>query len=169
MREKKEFVLQPISRNPIVFILVIEDPHLFFRFLFMSSMDWQQARKKSLRNLIVKWDVFQYGGMQACSTEEVSTIFFSEFPDRIRALDIFKLFGCVDDVVEVVISSRRNKWGRRFSFGRFKGKEDIKTLNVKLDNIMIDGKKIHANQPRFERKGIKSTKRGGSMRSFGKR
>lgn len=75
-------------------------------------MAWKQESRKQFRNLAEKWDVFPIGGMQVCRTEEISSIFFSEFPDRIRAADIFKLFGCVDVVVEVVISPRRNKWGK---------------------------------------------------------
>lgn len=90
---------------------------------------------------MVKWDVFPNGGLQACSTENISSIFFLEFPDRVREVDIFKLFGCIDDVAEVVSSPRRNKWGKHFGFARFKGIEDIIILAVKLDNIMIDGRK----------------------------
>lgn len=72
-------------------------------------------------------------------------LFSSEYPERIRAIDIFQLFGCIGDVVEMVIPPRRNKLGKRFGFGRFKGVDDVRLLAVKLDNILIDDKKIHAN------------------------
>lgn len=52
-------------------------------------------------------------------------------------------------MAEVVISPRMNKLGRRFGFARFREVEDVIMLVVRLDNIMIDGKKIHANPPRF--------------------
>lgn len=42
--------------------------------------------------------------------------------------------------------------GERFGFGRFEEKGDLRLLVVKLNAIMIDGVKIHANIPRFARK-----------------
>lgn len=53
--------------------------------------------------------------------------------------------------MEVVIPPRRNKFGKHFGFARFKGVEDEILLAVKLGDIFIDGKKIHANRPRFSR------------------
>lgn len=55
------------------------------------------------------------------------------------------------EVAEVVIPLKRNKYDKRFGFARFKGVVDERSLAVKQDNIMIDGKKIYANQPRFSR------------------
>ncbi|XP_058784296.1 uncharacterized protein LOC131659072 [Vicia villosa] len=66
-------------------------------------------------------------------------------------MDIFNLFGCVGEILEVVIPPWRNKFGKRFGFARFKEVKDERMLAVKLDNIQIDGRKIHANQPRFNR------------------
>lgn len=62
------------------------------------------------------------------------------------------LFGRHGNVSEVLISPRRNKFGRHFDFARFRGAEDLRMLVVRLDNIIVDGKKIHTNQPRFSRK-----------------
>lgn len=92
--------------------------------------------------------------MRGCSREAVTSFYFSHFPDRIKSCDMFKLFACIGEVVEVVISPRRNKWGRRFSFARFSRVDDIRVLGVRLDNIMIDGSKFHANRPRFNRRGV---------------
>lgn len=64
---------------------------------------------------------------------------------------MFELFGCHREVVEVMISPRRNRLGRCFRFARFRGAEDIRMLAVRLDNIMVYGKKIHLNQPSFAR------------------
>lgn len=114
----------------------------------------QQESRKRFRNLVLKWDVFTFERMQGDSTEGISSIFFSEFLDRIRAIDIFKLFDCSREVMEVVISPQRNKLGRSFGFTRFKGVEDVKLLAVKLDNVLIDGEKIYANQPMFARNGF---------------
>lgn len=72
--------------------------------------------------------------------------------DRIRAKDIFDLAGCHGEVVEVENSPRRSRMGKRSSFARFVNMEDGRMLAVRLDNILIDGKKIHVNIPRFGKK-----------------
>ncbi|XP_058759400.1 uncharacterized protein LOC131632679 [Vicia villosa] len=101
-------------------------------------MAWQRVQKRLFRNVSSRWDSFPYGGMQV---ED----------------------GCVGETVEVVIPPKRNKFGKRFGFARFKGIIDEKLLTIKLDNIIIDGNKIHVNQPRFDRGS-----RDGRSRNFGK-
>lgn len=49
----------------------------------------------------------------------------------------------------MVIPPKRNKLWRRFRFARFKDVEESKLLAVKLDNVIIDGRKIHVNPLRF--------------------
>lgn len=79
---------------------------------------------------------------------------------------MFELFGCIDEVIEVVISSKRNKWGKIFGFAKFKEVGDANLLVTKLDNIIIDGKKIHANLLRFNRReaGLRKNDEGSSVR-----
>lgn len=60
--------------------------------------------RKGWRNVAPKWDVFPYGWMQGGGGEDIASIYFSKFLHRVKAIDIFKLFGCVKKVVEVVIS-----------------------------------------------------------------
>lgn len=105
--------------------------------------------------------------------EGVASFLFLEIPDRIKASDIFDLFGCHGDVVEVVIPPRRNKVGKRYEFARISNVEDATMLVMRLDNIMIDGRKIHANMSRFERNrgfGVPEATRFGEGRknAFGK-
>lgn len=45
--------------------------------------------------------------------------FSSEIPDRIKAKDIFELFGCHRDVIEVVILPKLNIRGKRYCFATF--------------------------------------------------
>lgn len=52
---------------------------------------------------------------------------------------------------EVAIAPRRNIFGKHFAFARFTYVADDRLLAVCLDNIMINGKKIHVNLPRFSR------------------
>lgn len=51
----------------------------------------------------------------------------------------------------MVIPPRRNKLGKRFGFVRMINMEDVRLLAVRLDNILVDGRMIHANLPRFDR------------------
>ncbi|XP_058732902.1 uncharacterized protein LOC131604483 [Vicia villosa] len=102
----------------------------------------------------LKWDTYPFGGRN----RNVSTIgaglisfYVSEFPDYTSAKDLFELFGCVGKAVEVSISPRRNNRGKRFGFARFVDIEDGRLFAVKLDNIMIVGRKIHVNLPSFHR------------------
>lgn len=81
----------------------------------------------------------------------VTSFFVSEFPDFYSAKNLFDLFGCSGNVVEVAISPRRNKFGKRSGFERFIDVDDGRLLAIRLDNIVIEGKKIHVNLPRFDR------------------
>lgn len=81
----------------------------------------------------------------------VISIFFSEIQNRIKASYVYNLFGCQGEVVEVVISPKLNKFGKRYGFARFTDVEDARLLAVRFDNILIDGEKIHANIPSVER------------------
>ncbi|XP_058765713.1 uncharacterized protein LOC131639233 [Vicia villosa] len=118
-------------------------------------MEWKRAVKKIYRNLSPRWDCFPFGGRQAGVGDMLTSIYFSNFPDRCKVMDLFKLFGCVGEVVEVVIPPKLNKFGKRFGFARFKEVEDGRMMAVRLDNILIGGNKIYANQPRFQRSGRK--------------
>lgn len=61
----------------------------------------------------------------------LTLIFILDFSVRIKARDLFKSFGCIDEEeVEVAISPRSNKVGKRFGFVRFMQKEDVKMLAV---------------------------------------
>lgn len=82
---------------------------------------------------------------------ELVSFYFSAFPDHYKAKDFHELFGCIGEVVEISIAPRRNKFGKKFGFSRFIELEDASLLVVKLDNVIIDGNKIHTNLPRFER------------------
>lgn len=68
------------------------------------------------------------------------------------AKELSGLFGCISDVVEVVIALIRNRGGKRFGFARFSEVEDARLLAIKLDNVIIEDSKIHANIPTYERK-----------------
>lgn len=55
------------------------------------------------------------------------------------------------EIDEVVISPRRDKRGRRFGFVRFMNVKDEDPLAIKLDNIVLEGRKIYVNLSKFMR------------------
>lgn len=113
-------------------------------------MKWKQARRKGFRGLVTRWDAFQVGlKIREAELCRIIFFFFLKILDRVRVEDIFELFGCIGDIVEVVIPPRLNKLGKRSGFARFKEIKDGRLFAVKLDNVIIDGKKIHANLPQY--------------------
>lgn len=112
-----------------------------------------------------RWDYFPWGGRSQNRSKQnmnqkVSSFYVSEFPYSSSTNDLFDLFGYAGKVIKVSILSRRNNIGKQFRFARFLEVEDDGwMLVVRLDNILIRGKKIHVNLPRHQ-KG-KTIKEGG--------
>lgn len=112
----------------------------------------EQGGKEGLSKFTPKWDYFPTRrGSKEVEEGGFDSIYFSMILDMVKATDIYELFRCNGDIVEVNIAPFRNKIGKRFGFARFNKVEDVRMLAVRLNNIIIDGKKIHANPPRFSR------------------
>lgn len=80
----------------------------------------------------------------------MSSFYVSAFPKFYSAKDLFELFCGVGKAVEAAIVPRRNNIGQHFGFARFADVEgDGRMLDVHLNNILIGGKKIQVNLPRF--------------------
>ncbi|XP_058755792.1 uncharacterized protein LOC131629006 [Vicia villosa] len=124
---------------------------------------WIKAARRHFRGWVPRWDVFP---ARSNVEGDVTSFYISEFPDNCRAEDLFGLFGCIGSSVEVAIAPRRNKLGKRFGFARFSDVVDARGLGVKLDNVTFEGKKIHANIPRFERQGAGGGKQGRRVSSY---
>ena len=56
---------------------------------------------------------------------------------------------------EVFITKRRNRGGRKYEFVRFKGVDNVGRLEHQLDNMIIEGLKLHVNRPEHEREPTK--------------
>lgn len=109
------------------------------------------------------WRVAGYGGRESNHSDEgwemvtrrrnriATTYFFSQFPDNFDAKAMWGVFRKYGKVKEVVIPDRRNKAGKRFGFVRIWDVIDSKSLERRLDNIIIGSTKIHVNLPRFSR------------------
>lgn len=86
------------------------------------------------------------------------SFYFSKFLENCKARD----FG------EVSIVPIRNKLGKKFGLTRFKEVQDARLLAVKLDNMIVKGKKIHVNLLKFEKhRGNEVVNRGKGMKRAG--
>ncbi|XP_058726543.1 uncharacterized protein LOC131597900 [Vicia villosa] len=117
---------------------------------------WMEVKNRRLfHSWKPRWDTVPYGGknlnFKGLKEKLVNSIYFSKILEFSVSKELFELFGCIGRVVEVSISPRRNNIGKRFGFARFVEVEDERLLAVRIDNVIIDGKKIHANIPRYQR------------------
>ncbi|CAK8575102.1 unnamed protein product [Lathyrus sativus] len=81
--------------------------------------------------------------------EPTVSFFITEFPDKVNAKELFEVFKVYGVISEVFIAGRHDKRGRRFGFAKFRKVHDPRVLACNLDSIVLEGKKMHANIPRF--------------------
>lgn len=109
--------------------------------------DWRVVTRKTWKPKENCWDLkIGKGNIEG---EEVTSYYFSEFPEDYGAKDMFDIFTYFGLMDEVIIPPRRDKRGRRYGFVRYRKVRDERMLEVELDNICIRDKKIHANVPKF--------------------
>ena len=76
---------------------------------------------------------------------DITSFYFSHFPDHVHEKDLWKIFQEWGKVWEVFIPTKRNKQGHRYGFVRFKAVEDDERLERRLDNnLYIKGMKLFA-------------------------
>lgn len=80
---------------------------------------------------------------------QVTTFFFSHFPNSYGERDMWKIFQRWGRVVEVFISRKLNRWGNRFGFVRFSDVKNVSKLEFGLVAIRIGSMKLYANLPRY--------------------
>ncbi|KAK2362293.1 zinc finger CCCH domain-containing protein [Trifolium repens] len=83
--------------------------------------------------------------------DNLTTYFFSDFPNSFGAKALFNAFGYYGDIVEVVIPAKMDKGGRCFGFARFDQVRDVQRFEQELDRIMVGRDKISVNLSRFHR------------------
>ncbi|KAJ9555174.1 hypothetical protein OSB04_009788 [Centaurea solstitialis] len=86
-------------------------------------------------------------------TQAISTTFFvSNLPDGINKRCLWDAVIKVGTVVDTFIASKKGKNGRNFGFVRFIKIQNVKDVEKKLGEIIINGNRIVANVAKFERK-----------------
>ncbi|KAF1870740.1 hypothetical protein Lal_00026511 [Lupinus albus] len=80
-----------------------------------------------------------------------TTFFFTNFPPDHDSKEMWEIFSKWGKVVDVVIPSRVDKYGKIFGFVRFLNISNRKSFVVKLDRIWIGSFKIWMNIPKYRR------------------
>lgn len=88
------------------------------------------------------------------SGSEITMFFFTEVPDQYGAKEMYNIFKEYGHIDEVIFPPRRDKRRKRFGFVRFFNVLDEILLAIKLDNIIIESRKIHENLQRFIRERV---------------
>lgn len=91
--------------------------------------------------------------------------FFTELPDEYGAKDMYMLFKEFREIDEVIIPPKKDKRRKMFGFVRFFDIKDEKMMALKLDNIIIGSRKIHANIPKFNRDTMEEVEGGKNQRT----
>jgi hypothetical protein len=74
--------------------------------------------------------------------KEATTYFFTNFPDEVKAVDLWPRFARFGRVGEVFIPAKVDKQGNRFGFVKFREVKDAKELLRSISNIWIDSFKL---------------------------
>ncbi|MCI28908.1 endonuclease/exonuclease/phosphatase family protein, partial [Trifolium medium] len=83
---------------------------------------------------------------------EATTFFFTNFPDDVKAVDLWPRFARYARVGEVYIPAKVDKQGRRFGFVKFREVKDAIELLRRVSNIWIGTFKLRINLSKFERR-----------------
>ncbi|GJS45824.1 nucleotide-binding alpha-beta plait domain-containing protein [Tanacetum coccineum] len=83
-----------------------------------------------------------------------TSVFVTNFPDQMRAQDLWHTCKQYGQVVDAYIPNRRSKAGKRFGFVRFIKVFDVERLVNNLCTVWVGRHKLHANLPRFQREPL---------------
>lgn len=107
------------------------------------------------RTETTKWNVTggERGRKKTEEGEFISTItfFITEFGNNLKVEDLFFEFKELSEIDEVVIPPKRDRRERRYDFVRFIKVKDVKLLTIKMDSLVLEGRKLFVNLPRFQR------------------
>ncbi|CAK8560381.1 unnamed protein product [Lathyrus sativus] len=78
-------------------------------------------------------------------------------------VEVFKVYGVIS---EVFIPGRRDKRGRRFGFAKFRKVHNPRILACNLDSVVLEGKKLFVNIPRFRKEHKKMNPDGENVRKL---
>jgi hypothetical protein len=83
---------------------------------------------------------------------EATTFFFTNFPEEVKAVDLWPRFARYGRVGEVFIPSKVDRQGKRFGFVKFREVKDATELLRSLSNIWMGSFKLRINLSKFKRR-----------------
>ncbi|XP_058745968.1 uncharacterized protein LOC131618827 [Vicia villosa] len=113
----------------------------------------------------VRWDIMknETGGIAG----PVSTFYVTDFGEQWKAKDLFFEFKDLGMLDEIFIPPNKDWRGLRYGFVRFLNLEDERIVEINLNNLLLDGRKINANISKFKTKEFKSIRVSGVKRNVG--
>lgn len=99
------------------------------------------------------WDI-AVGSKKMEPEMKILSFSITEFGDKWKARDLLFEMKDLGEVVEVVIPPKQDRKGRRYGFVRFANVVEEKLLAIKLHSLILDGRKMFANLPRFQRSNV---------------
>nr|GEY85843.1 RNA-directed DNA polymerase, eukaryota [Tanacetum cinerariifolium] len=100
-------------------------------------------------------------------TQKISpSVYVTNFPDSIMPRDLWSSCSAYGTIVDVFISFKKSKAGKRFAFVRFIKVVDLARLMENLCTIWIGRHHLYANQVRFERPPKPKRPTGASVKPF---
>ena len=99
----------------------------WIRVVSKKDRRWERGSKDPRRSFAGTKPVQQLNHTRTTWREssDVSTFYFTRFPEDATERDLWLHFKKWGDVRELFISKKRNKMGRRYGFVRFKGVSDV--------------------------------------------
>lgn len=94
-----------------------------------------------------KWDILKNdnGGKEG----KITSFFFTDFNGGWRVKDLFFEFKNLGVVNEIVIPAKRDWRGEKYGFVYFVNMENPRLLEIKLDNLWLEGRKLKVNISKF--------------------
>ncbi|GJX02527.1 RNA-directed DNA polymerase, eukaryota [Tanacetum coccineum] len=85
------------------------------------------------------------------TTKISKTVFLTNFPDHVRAGDLWNVCNAYGSVIDVYIPFKKSKAGKRFAFIRFIKVINLELLIENLCTIWISNFHLHASKVRYQR------------------
>lgn len=106
---------------------------------------WKKVRRRNVNSQGLGRREVAWGDGKKLERAIATTFFFTEFGLKSKARDMLFEFKELGLVEKVVIPLKKDKFGRRYGFVRFLNVQDTKLLAIKLDNVVLEGRKLYAN------------------------
>lgn len=101
--------------------------------------------------------------------KDTTSFYFTNFPENIREKELWSVFQQWGSVREVVIPPKRDKYGKRFGFVRYKGVEHPARMEGNLSTVWFGNLRLRVNVPKYGR-GVNGSKallnKGGLQRNW---